>query len=307
MSYVSIIGSGNVGANTAFFIAEKGTTDVRLLDVKEGMSTGKALDMMEAAPIRKYRARIRGIDEFSEIAGSEAVVIAAGAVRQPGMKREDLFQANREMIEEMAPRIAETAADATVIVATEPVDPITTVFVEKSGLPRTRVLGVGGILDATRFQYLIAHELAVSPDNVAAMVIGRHSDAMMPLAQYSSVSGVPLPELVSEAKIEELVVETRRAGSVILDMAQRSTAYYAPSAAVAELVDAIHMDLGRVFPVSVLTDGEYGVKGAALSLPCVVDSGGIRRVLTPRLSAEIQSRLVASGQEVLDIVNGRTA
>ncbi len=298
MSQVSIIGSGNVGANTAFFIAETGIEDVLLYDIQEGLATGKVLDLMEAAPIRKYRNRLRPATALGEIAGSQVVVLAAGRVRRPGMKREDLMEENSRLVDELAPEVARLAPEAVVIVATEPVDPITLRFARRSGLPRGRVLGVGGCLDATRLRFAIARELGVSTENVSAMVIGRHSDSMLVLPRYCSVSGVPLTQLLPAARIAELARETAGAGDLIVQMAQRSSAYYAPSAAAADLVDAVHMDLGRVLCVSLLLEGEYGLRDVALSLPAVIGGEGARRVLLPRLSAEEQAVLERSAREL---------
>jgi malate dehydrogenase len=240
--------------------------------------------MMEAAPIRKYRNRLRGAASLEEIAGSEVVVLAAGRVRRPGMKREDLFAENRALVQELAPRLARLAPEAVVIVATEPVDSITLEFRRRSGLPRERVLGVGGCLDATRLRYAVARELGVSMEDVSAMVVGRHSSSLLALPRYCSVSGVPLPQLLPAQRIEALVAETAAAGDLIVQMAQRSSAFYAPSAAVADIVNSVHMDLGRVLCVSLELAGEYGLAGVALSLPAVVGRGGARRVLTPALS-----------------------
>ena len=298
MPQVSILGSGNVGANTAFFIAETGVEDVLLHDVQEGLAAGKALDMMEAAPIRKYRNRLRGAASLEEIAGSEIVVLAAGRVRRPGMKREDLFAENRALVAELAPRVASLAPDAVVVVATEPVDPITLEFTRASGFPRERVLGVGGCLDATRLRFAVARELGVSMEDVSALVIGRHAASLIALPRYCSVAGVPLPRLLSAERIQALIEEVAGAGDLIVQMAQRSSAFYAPSAAVADIVNAVHMDLGRVLCVSVELQGEYGLRGVALSLPAVVRRGGVRRVLTPRLTDEELARLQASAREL---------
>lgn len=298
MSQVSILGSGNVGANTAFFIAETGIEDVILYDIQEGLATGKTLDLMEAAPIRKYRNRLSGATDLGEIAGSQVVVLAAGRVRKPGMKREDLLQENSRLVDELAPEVARLAPEAVVIVATEPVDPITRRFARRSGFPRNRVLGVGGCLDATRLRFAIARELGVSTENVSALVIGRHSDSMLVLPRYCSVSGVPLTQLLPAERIAALARETAGAGDLIVQMAQRSSAYYAPSAAVADLVDAVHMDLGRVLCVSLLLEGEYGLRDVALSLPAVIGREGVRRVFLPHLSAEEQAVLERSAREL---------
>jgi malate dehydrogenase len=302
MSTISIIGSGNVGANAAFFIAEKGVADVLLCDIQPGLSKGKALDISEAAPIRRYRNPLRGTESLSDIKGSQMVVLAAGAIRKPGMRREDLFTENAPLVRDLSPKIAELAPEAVVVVATEPVDPLTTVFARESGMPRQRVLGLGGILDATRLRALIARELDLSMEIVSAMVIGRHSDDMICLPRYCSVGGVPLTLLLPPERIAALVEETRGAGGLLVDLAKRASAYYAPSAAVAELADSIHMDLGRIFTVSILLEGEYGARGAALSLPAVIGSRGVSRVLTPKLTAQETEAFRASAQRVSEIV-----
>jgi malate dehydrogenase len=302
MHYVTVIGSGNVGANTAFFIAEKGITDVALYDIREGIATGKGLDMMEAAPIRKYRNRIWAAESLEVVADAETVILAAGSVRKPGMRREDLFEENRKIVSQLAPEIGRLAPQSNVLIATEPVDLITTEFVRLSGLDRFRVMGIGGCLDVTRLRYFAAQELGVSPENINATVIGRHSDAMMVLLRCCSVSGLPLGTLLREEQLKNIVEQTRRAGDLIVSMAQRSSAFYAPSAAIADLVDTIHMDLRRVLCVSVLFAGEYGISGVAMSLPSVVGRNGIGRVITPELTAGEQQQLRSSAVELEKIL-----
>jgi malate dehydrogenase len=307
MAGVSIIGGGNVGANAAFFIAEKGVTDVLLVDIQAGLSAGKMLDIMEAAPIRRYRNALRGTDSLDDIRGSQLVVLAAGAIRAPGMRREDLFVKNAPLVRELAPRIAHLCPDAVVVVATEPVDGLTALFQQASGLPRERVLGLGGVLDSTRLRALIARELDLSMEVVSAMVIGRHSDDMICLPRYCSVSGVPLPHLMAPERIAALVEETRTAGDLVVEMAKRSSSYYAPSAAVAELADSVHMNLNRVFPLSIALEGEYGVRDAALSLPLVVGEKGARRILTPVLTDQEKAVFVESARRITAALTGASA
>lgn len=307
MSRVSIIGGGNVGANAGFFIAEKGVTDVLLVDIQPGLARGKMLDIMEAAPIRRYRNSLAGSNSIEDIQGSQLVVVAAGAIRAPGMRREDLYTANAGLIRSLAPQIARLAPESTVVVATEPVDSLTTLFVRESGMPRTRVIGLGGILDSTRFRVLIARELGVSPEIVSAMVIGRHSDDMICLPRYSSVSGVPLPLLLPPERIAAIIEETCTAGDLVVELAKRSSSYYAPSAAVAELADSVHMNLNRIFPVSILLQGEYGVQDAALSLPVIIGEKGVVRVLVPELTARENAVFLESARKVAAAVKGTAA
>jgi malate dehydrogenase len=298
MARVSIVGGGNVGANAAFFIAEKGVTDVLLVDIQQGLSRGKMLDIMEAAPIRRYRNTLSGSDTLADITGSQLVVVAAGAIRAPGMRREELLAVNAGLIRDLAPKIARLAPESTVLIATEPVDSLTTIFVRESGMPRTRVIGLGGILDSTRLRALIARELNISMEVVSAMVIGRHSDDMICLPRYCSVSGVPLPLLLAQDRIAAIVEETRTAGDLVVELAKRSSSYYAPSAAVAELADSIHMNLNRVFSVSLLLDGEYGVRNVALSLPALIGEQGVVRILTPELTDEEKAVFLESARRI---------
>jgi malate dehydrogenase len=301
MAHIGIVGSGNVGANAAFFIAEKGVADVQLYDIQEGMSTGKALDMMEAAPIRGYRTKLSGTDRLDVLLQSEIIVITAGTVRQPGQKREDLFGSNRSIIEELAEALKGTSAK--IIMVTEPVDLLTALFIKKSGIKRRQVMGLGGLLDSTRLRYLIAHELKLTFENVNAMVVGRHASEMIPLPEYCSVSGIPITRLLPEETITRLFDETRRAGDLIVTMAQRASAYYGPSAAAADLAEAIHLDTGRVLSVSVMLQGEYGIKGVAMSLPAVIGRNGIEQVLQPTLSVDQKSQFERSAKELETILS----
>jgi malate dehydrogenase len=234
------------------------------------------------------------------------VVLAAGKIRAPGMRREDLYTANAGLIRELAPRIAGLTPDATVVVATEPVDSLTALFVQISGMPRERVLGLGGILDSTRLRALIARELDVSMEVVSAMVIGRHSDDMICLPRYCSVSGVPVPHLLSPERMAALVEETRTAGDLVVEMAKRSSSYYAPSAAVAELADSIHMNLRRIFPLSIVLHGEYGARDAALSLPLVIGEKGAAKVLTPALTDQEIAIFLESARRITAALKGET-
>lgn len=279
---IGIIGSGNVGANTAFFLAEKGVDHVLLYDLQEGMAQGKALDMMEAAPIRGYRTSIRGTDQPDEILNCEIIIITAGMVRKPGTQRDSVFEENRKIIEDYAVKI--TNPNAKVLIVSEPVDLMTTVFALKSSLPPSQIIGLGGILDATRLRYLIAEKLSVSMENVAAQVVGRHTDDMILLKDYCCVSGISIDNFMSDETIEDLFEQTRNAGHLIVDLAGRASAYYGPSAVAVELAEAICRDTGRLMSVSSVLSGQFGISGAALSLPAVIGKKGISRIVEPRLT-----------------------
>ncbi|MBM4116666.1 malate dehydrogenase [bacterium] len=298
MKKVSIVGSGNVGVNSAFFIAETAAANVLLVDIQEGISTGKALDLMEAAPIRRYRTRIEGSDAIADIAGSEVVVLAAGLIRAPGKERSEHFQANAALARELATAIAKQAPEAKVIVATEPVDAIVKVVVETTGFDRHRVIGVGGILDSMRMASFIADALGVSPRDIHALVIGSHTGRMVPLPFYARVNGVEISQLLDAQTVGRIVDDTRRAGDVIVDLAKHANAYYAPSAAITTLVEAICLDLKVVRSVSVLLAGEYGLSDVALSVPCKLGAAGVEQIIELALNEEDRQALAASAGPV---------
>ncbi len=289
---IGIIGSGNVGANTAFFLAEKGVDHVMLYDTREGLAKGKALDMMEAAPIRGYRTSIQGTDNPDKVLGADIVIITAGAVRKPGMKRDLLFKENKEIIESYAQRI--TSPQTIVIIVSEPVDLLTTVFARNSSLPRNQIFGLGGALDATRLRYLIAKELKVSMENVTAQAVGRHTDDMILLESCCCVSGMSIDNFLSKEKIKELFDQTKNAGHLIVELAGRASSYYGPSAVTAELAEAIVMNPGRLFSVCHMLSGQFGINDVAISLPVILGRTGIRKTITPTLTPEEEAILKKS-------------
>lgn len=297
---IGIVGSGNVGANTAFFLAEKGVDHVLLYDLEEGMAKGKALDMMEAAPIRGYGTTITGTDQLDDILNCDIIIITAGAVRKPGMKRESLFQDNKKIIETYAGKI--TRPNTKVIIVSEPVDPLTCLFAEKSTLPASQIMGLGGVLDATRLRYFIAKELGVDMENVSAQVVGRHADDMIILANYCCVSGISIDNFMTPEKTKVLFEQTKDAGALIVNLAGRASAYYGPSAVAADLAEAICMDSGRVLSVSQVLTGQFGIKNAALSLPAVIGKNGITRVVEPVLDDEALQQLKESALTVNRII-----
>ncbi len=284
MKRISIIGAGNVGTNTAFFIAEQGASHVLMVDVKDGTAAGKALDLMEAGPVRGYASRIRGTSRIDDIAGSDIVIIAAGRVRKPGEGREDLYRDNVDTVRDIARDIARLAPDAVVINMVEPIDLLTSAIQEALGCDRFRVMGVGGLLSSTRLRWLVSRALGVSPREVTALIIGPHHKSMTFLKDSVRVSGIPAVALLGEERLDALIAEALKAGDTILEMSQRSTAYYAPSAAAATLVEAISSDANALLPVSVRCEGEYGVEGFAIGVPAFVGEHGVTRILELRLS-----------------------
>ena len=295
MAQIGIIGSGNVGANVAFFAAEQNIADVCMYDVKEGLSTGKALDMMEAAPLRGYQYRLAGTDDMNEALASDVVILAVGEIREPGMKREDLYEKNKPVIDELIGALA--SYEGVLIVATEPVDLFTHLLV-KAGIPWQRVMGIGGILDSQRLRVLIARELSVAQADVKATVIGRHSDEMIALPSYCSVAGVPATTLMSEARFSELVRQTVGAGDQIVELARRTSSFYGPAAAATDLAEAIIRGTNRIVSVSLVLNGQYGLSDVALSLPAIIGAAGIERVLEPLLTDDEKSRFAKSAQSL---------
>jgi malate dehydrogenase len=285
MKRVSIVGSGNVGTNTAFFIAENHTADVMLVDLKEGIAAGKSLDLMEAGPVRGYATAIRGSVKIDAIAGSDIVIIAAGLVRKPGEQREDLFRDNAPTVRAIAADIRRLAPDAVVINIVEPIDLLTLLVQETLGTDRHKVMGVGGLLSSTRIRFLVSQALGVSPREITGLVIGPHHPSMVFLRDTIRVSGIPAETLLGEQRLLQLIEEARGAGDTILQLAQRSTSYYAPSTAAATLVDAIVCDTRALLPVSVRCEGEYGIRGLAIGVPAYVGAAGVADILELQLSA----------------------
>ena len=285
MKQDSIIGSGNVGANCAFFIAENRTASVLLVDVKEGLATGKSLDISEAGPIRHYDTRIRGADSIQEIRNSDIVVLAAGRVRSPGESREDLYCDNGSVLSRICTDVRELAPDAVVINVIEPVDMTTLLAQNILGFDRKRVLGVGGLLSSTRLRHLVSRALGVSPREVTGMVIGPHHPDMVFLRNTVRISGIPAEKLLSKEQFDSIEGEVRKADDTILYMAQRSTAFYAPSAAIAALVNAIVRDANSILPVSIRLEGEYALHDIAVSVPARIGARGVEVVISVAMNA----------------------
>ncbi|MFW5784042.1 MAG: malate dehydrogenase [Spirochaetota bacterium] len=295
MAQIGIIGSGNVGANAAFFAAERNVAHVRMYDVKEGLSTGKALDLMEAAPLRDYQYQLSGTDRLQEVLEADVLIVAAGDTREPGMTREDLYEKNRAAVAQIAEAIA--SYRGVVVVATEPVD-LFTLHLVRAGLDWRRVIGVGGTLDSARLRVLIARELEVAQEDVKATVIGRHSDEMIALPAYCSVAGVPVTRLMSEARFAELVHETVEAGDRIVSLAKRTNSYYGPAAVATDIAEAVVRGTNRILSVSLVLQGQYGMSDVALSMPALIGASGIERVLEPQLSDGEKARLEQSARSL---------
>ena len=284
MKRISIVGSGNVGTNTAFFIAETRTAEVLLVDIKDGVAAGKALDLMEAGPVRGYATSIRGTVRIDDIAGSDVVVIAAGVTRKPGQQREDVYRDNAPIVRGIAQDVRRLAPGAVVINVVEPVDLLTLLVQETLDADRFKVMGVGGLLSSTRIRYFVSKALGVSPREVTGLVIGPHHPSMVFLKDTIRVSGIPAEALLGEARLRELIEEARNAGDAILQLTQRSSSFYASCAATAALVEAIVSNTRALLPVSVRCEGEYGINGLAIGVPAYVGQHGVTGILDLKLT-----------------------
>lgn len=286
MKKVSIIGAGNVGANAAFYVGEKNFADVMLIDIVEGRAKGKALDLMEAAPVRGYDAKIDGSDNIENIANSEVVVITAGHVRKPQMSRLDLLEQNAKVIGPIIGKIKQYAPETRIIIVTEPVDALSYYVWKKGGFKRNQVIGMTGVLDTTRLREFISKELQVSTAGTTAIVMGGHHDYMVILPRFARVEGVPITQLLPKERITNIIRRTREAGSEILSYLKTATAHYAPAAAIAEIAEAIVKDSKRLLCISACLQGEYGVKDLCLGVPAIIGANGIEKVIELQLTLE---------------------
>ncbi len=299
---VTVIGAGNVGATTAQQIIETGLADVVLVDIVEGLPQGKALDLAEAAPVIGYDVRIVGTNDYADTAGSKIIVVTSGLPRKPGMSRDDLIATNANIVGGVVRAAAAVSPDAIIIVVTNPLDAMCHVAMRASGFPRERVIGMAGVLDSARFRSFIADELEVSVRDVRAFVLGGHGDTMVPLPRYSTVGGVPITELMSAERIEEIVDRTRNGGAEVVALLKTGSAFYAPAASVVEMVESILRDRRRVLPCAAYLDGEYGVNGLFCGVPVVLGNGGIERVIEIGLTPDEKAAFDKSAEAVRELV-----
>jgi len=299
---VAVIGAGNVGASVALYVAERGLADVTLIDIVEGMPQGKALDMVQAAPLWHRGARLEGANNLAAVKGADVVVMTAGFPRKPGMSRTDLLKANADIVRPAAEAVKQHAPAAYVVVVTNPLDVMAYLFWKTTGFPKHRVMGMAGILDSTRFRAFIAMELGISGSDVQAMVLGGHGDSMVPLPRYTTVAGVPITELIPANRIAEIAQRTRDGGAEIVKLLKTGSAYYAPAMSSVEMVEAILSDQKRLFPCSVLLQGEYGMKDLFVGVPVILGAKGVEKIIELKLSPEELKALQTSGRQVADSI-----
>jgi malate dehydrogenase len=298
---VSVIGAGNVGASTVQRLAEREVGDIVMLDIVPGLPQGKALDIMQAAPLMGYDSNIKGTNDYVDIEGSDIVIITAGIARKPGMTREDLLKINGKIIKEVCDNIRLYAPKSIIITVTNPLDIITYEVYHCTGFDKKRVFGMSGLLDSSRFAYFIAQEIGCSVKDVDAMVLGGHGDSMVPLPQYTTVSGIPISEFLSQETVDRIVRRTIDAGAEIVNLLKEGSAFYAPSAAIVSMVDAIINDSGRVLPASVYLEGEYGFHDICMGVPVKLGKNGIEKVIELKLK---QEQLIALSKSEKSIRSG---
>ncbi len=304
---VTIVGGGNVGATAASYIVESQLADVVLVDIMEGMPQGKALDLMQAAAVKGFDTRIIGTNEYTATAGSEVVVITAGIPRKPGMSRDDLLATNAKIVGGVVEQIARHSPNAVIIVVSNPLDAMTHLTWKKSGFPANRVIGMAGVLDSARYASFIAEAVGCSIKDVRAMVLGGHGDTMVPVPQYTTVNGIPLPQLLDRETIEKINVRTQNGGAEIVKLLQTGSAFYAPAASAVAMVEAILLDTGRILPSCVYLNGEYGLRDLYCGVPAVLGKGGVQKVIELKLTPTEHDQLKVSAAAVEELVARLTA
>jgi malate dehydrogenase len=299
---VTIVGSGNVGATAAHWIASKELADVVLIDIVEGVPQGKGLDLLEAMPIEKRDSAILGTNDYADTADSDIVVITAGIPRKPGMSRDDLLNTNHKIMNDVVGKIVHHSPNCILIIVSNPLDAMAQAAYKMSGFPRERVIGMAGVLDSARFRTFIAQELKVSVENVNAFVLGGHGDTMVPLPRYSTVAGIPITELMDKVTLDRIVQRTRDGGAEIVKHLKTGSAYYAPSAAATEMVEAILKDKKKILPCAAYLNGEYGIHGLFVGVPVKLGAKGIEQIIEIKLTAEEKAALDKSAAAVKELI-----
>ena len=301
---ITVVGAGNVGATAAQRVAEKELArTVVMVDVAEGIPQGKGLDQWQSAPIEGFDSRVIGSNGYDESAGSDIVIITAGIARKPGMSRDDLLNTNAGIVKQVSEQVKRTSPNAIVIVVSNPLDVMCYVAKAVTGFPRERVIGMAGVLDTGRYRAFLAEALDVSVRDIQAMVLGGHGDTMVPLISYTSVSGIPITQLMDKAKLDAIVERTRNGGAEIVKHLKTGSAYYAPSSGAVQMAEAIVRDQKRILPCSAWLEGEYGMKGLFLGVPCKLGRRGIEKVIEVELTADERAALAKSADAVREPMN----
>ena len=302
---VTVVGSGNVGATVAHRLADKQLADVVMVDILEGVPQGKGLDLFQAGPVEGYDVRIKGTNDYADTANSDLVVMTAGFPRKPGMSRDDLLKANFEVVKSAIEKAVKYSPDSILIIVTNPLDAMAQAAFRVSGFSKNRVIGMAGILDTARYRTFIAEALNVSVQNVQGFVLGGHGDTMVPVPRYTTVAGIPVSELMPKQQLDQIIERTRNGGAEIVNLLKAGSAYYAPSAAIVEMIDAIFNDRKKILPCAAYLEGEYGINGLFVGVPIKLGARGIEQILEIKLTPEEQSALqksAAAVRELADII-----
>ena len=298
MPKISVVGAGNVGASAALYLAEAEMGDVTLVDIMEGVAKGKALDLLEAGPVRGYDTMIEGSGDMRSVTGSDLIIVTAGLPRKPGMSRTDLLKANADIIRGIAKAIKEHAPKAFVITVTNPLDVMTYLLHRITAFPRERVIGMAGVLDSARFRAFLAMEIGVSVEDIQAMVLGGHGDTMVPLISYTTVAGIPITHFLSKPTLDKVVERTRNGGAEIVKLLQTGSAFYGPAASAVQMAEAILKDKKRLLPACAYLNGEYGFRDLYLGVPVILGSRGLEKIVELDLTAEEKAALAKSAEDV---------
>jgi len=299
---VTVVGSGNVGATVAQRLADRRMGDVVLIDIIEGVPQGKGLDLLESGPIEGYDIKIRGTNDYADTANSDLVVMTAGFPRKPGMSRDDLLKANYDIVKGVIEKVAKYSPEAILIVVTNPLDAMVQTAFKVSGFPKNRVIGMAGVLDSARYRTFIAEALNVSTRDVQGFVLGGHGDTMVPVPRYTTVAGIPVGDLMPREQLEAIIKRTRNGGAEIVNLLKTGSAFYAPAAAVVEMVDAIFNDRKRILPCAAYLEGEYGIHGLFVGVPVKLGALGIEQIVEIKLTPEEQAALQKSAAAVKELV-----
>jgi malate dehydrogenase len=302
-SKITVVGAGFVGSTLVQRLAERDYTDVVMYDIIPNMPQGKALDMLQAGPVLGYDSLVVGTNEYAETANSDIVVITSGFPRKPGMTRDDLVKKNQEIISQVTQEVVKHSPDCIIIMVTNPLDAMAQLAYHTSGFPRNRIIGMAGVLDTARFRTFIAQELNVSVRDVQAYVLGGHGDTMIPLSRMCTVAGVPISQLISSERIEQIVQRTRDGGAEIVKLLGTGSAYFAPSASVLQMVDSILLDKNMIMPCAVYLQGEYGIRGLFVGVPVKLGAQGLEQIIEIELTQDERSLLQKSAQAVKELVD----
>jgi len=300
---ITVVGAGNVGATVAHRLADKQLADIVLIDILEGIPQGKGLDLLQSGPIEGYDVKIKGTNDYADTANSDLVVLTAGFPRKPGMSRDDLLKANFDVVKGTTEQIAKHSPNCILIVVTNPLDAMAQTAYRVSGFPKNRVMGMAGILDSARYRTFLAEALNVSVKDVQGLVLGGHGDTMVPVPSYTTVAGIPISHLMPKEQLDKIIARTAKGGGEIVNLLKTGSAYYAPSAAVVEMVDAIFNDRKKILPCAAYLEGEYGINGLFVGVPCKLGAKGIEQIIEIKLTDEEKAALQKSAAAVKELVD----